>query len=229
MSHFDDAVFPDLSGKGTGFIIERPTQQVAVNSGDVFTNALSEKSRRRYGVRLEALSSEEAQSVLDYYEALEGPNNSFLYKDWSDHITPQGQRPEDVASITALDQPLKNTVTGGFTGDGSTTTFQCGKNRTAGSASTFREVKKLQDGTTLDPALSGTILVARASTPTTAFSVVTSTGVVTFSSAPANGVSVTWGGAYYTPVKFDADSTEISMQAPDQARGLIVLEEVFNI
>lgn len=37
---------------------------------------------------------------------------------------------------------------------------------------------------------------------------ISSTGVVTFSSAPANAVAITWTGNYYWRVRFDQDSSE---------------------
>jgi uncharacterized protein (TIGR02217 family) len=39
---------------------------------------------------------------------------------------------------------------------------------------------------------------------------ISSTGLVTFSSAPGNGVAVTWTGNYYWRVRFDQDTSEFS-------------------
>lgn len=232
MAHFDDVVFPDLSRYGTGFVKSLPSQQVAVASGEVFTNALAGQVRRRYAVNLGDLTSRDAQRIKNLWIAGGGPNFSFLYIDWEDRFTPDlDMKPEDAAAISALDQSLVNTSTGQNAGNGSETVFQCVKVYQEGSAQTVRDITKLQDGTTLTPPLASPILVAIAGAVQLAasYNVDLANGRVTFDSAPGNGLQTTWGGAFYVPVKFEADILENVIEGFDNNDGTLVLEEVLGV
>lgn len=91
--------------------------------------------------------------------------------------------------------PYDNAVTGQYfgVGDGSTTAFQL--------------TRSIGIGTDICQNVNGTPTIHVNGTPTTAFTL-SSTGVVVFNSAPANGAVLTWDGAYYYRVRFDSDGME---------------------
>lgn len=78
-------------------------------------------------------------------------------------------------------------------GDGATTAFQL--TRTLGG---FADI--IQN-------LNGTPAIYVNGTPTTPLSI-SATGLVTFSSAPANGASLTWTGSFYYRCRFNDDSLD---------------------
>lgn len=81
------------------------------------------------------------------------------------------------------------------TGNGSTTSFQLVRSFGAYSAPVW--------------APNGTPSIYRAGSLVTSGVTVSSTGLVTFSSAPSNGQALTWTGSYYKRVRFTRDSLEL--------------------
>jgi uncharacterized protein (TIGR02217 family) len=94
--------------------------------------------------------------------------------------------------------PQDNTVTNMQfgTGDGTTTTFQL--SRTIGGVAGAYDIIQNVNGTP-------TIYIN--GTPTTSFTV-SSTGIVTFSSAPANAAILTWSGSFYFLCRFADDTID---------------------
>lgn len=86
-------------------------------------------------------------------------------------------------------------------GDGVTTVFSLFKSYTFGSATYSRRIYRPVTGITLE-ANGGA-----AGTNTIDYDL----GTVTFNSAPANGVELTWSGSFYVPVRFDS---QIQSTAP---------------
>lgn len=111
------------------------------------------------------------------------------------------------------------------TGDGADTTFQLTKTydpykRIFGSAGTVTYVRDI-----LLPVATPTIKVAGVTTVPA--SIVN--GLVTFSSAPANGAALTWTGQFDLLVRFDTDKLDISMQTGRHAQiGSIPIYEVIG-
>jgi uncharacterized protein (TIGR02217 family) len=100
------------------------------------------------------------------------------------------------ASVSAADQPIG-------TGDGATTAFQLVKTYTSGPSSWTRTIKKPVDGTAL-VSVGGTAL-------TGGFSVDSTTGIVSFATAPASGAAIAAGFEFDVPVRFDTDSLAINL------------------
>lgn len=220
MTHYDDAILSNKVRFGSGSVPLTSTQQFIHDSGNRDTN-------ERWDQNLVELNLSYVDDLIDIYAirifwyAMRGPVHSFLVRDWSEWNTTAGvfqEEADGLAAITNLDQPLKNTVTGLFTGDGSTTTFQCGISYVAGSASHYRTVKKLQTGT----------IVAAEAAVSKSPSINLTTGILTFAPAPANGAAMTWGGAFYVPVHFVADDAlreSLRNQAVTELAGLRLMEE----
>lgn len=85
------------------------------------------------------------------------------------------------------------------TGNGSTTTFQLA--RDFGGGTSFLEPVMNINGT---PTITGGSVAS-----------ISSTGMVTFSSAPGNGTALIWTGNYYFRCRFDTDTTEFQQLMQD--------------
>lgn len=150
--------------------------------------------RYTYDVSLGIRNRDEMGDVLRFYVARGGIENGFRYFDPLDHTTAANGRDAPTASDVLIG-----------TGDGSTTTFQLFKVYTEGSESRTRNITKPIHAETLGVPVSTTynVLVALGGTPTASgWSVDTTTGVITFSTAPGAGVAVTAGFAFDVPVEF---------------------------
>lgn len=205
MAHFDDVIMPTSVRFGSSSVPQTSTDQVFLTSGH-------RKANQRWSQKLHRLrltyvqDTRSIHDILKIWQAVEGPANTFLARDWSDWNTTDGaMQPGNESLITNADQPLQNTADGSFLGDGTTTTFQMVKRYLAGAtAAHTRTIRK---------PVSGTVKVSVDGVDQTEgpdFSVDFSTGVVTFTTAPGVGLSPTaaavrWGGAFYLPVHFLED------------------------
>jgi uncharacterized protein (TIGR02217 family) len=169
----------------------RKTEIVTLGSGFEERNAVWANSRRRYDVGYGVKTLDDLHSVIAFFEARMARLYGFRLKDFSDY-----KSCSPGVDITPLDQTIG-------TGNGSATQFQLAKTYTSGSASWQRTIKK-PVAATIRVALNGTEQLS-------GFSVDTTTGIVTFTSAPGAGVSVTAGFEFDTPVRFDTDQLSINL------------------
>lgn len=131
-------------------------------------------------------SSSDMYSLQEFYVAREGSAHGFRYKDWFDFSSAS----DGVGTVDDEDQLL------GY-GDGSETQFQLRKAYASGSATRYRNITK---------PVSGTVVVSVNSVAQTEgvdFTVNTTNGLITFSSAPANGATIKAGFQFDVPVRFD--------------------------
>ena len=188
---FHEVRFPDTISRGARGGPERRTQIVELASGDEERNASWANSRRRYDVAYGIRRADDLAAVVAFFEARNGRLHGFRFKDWADHKSclPSGQP-------SPLDQPLG-------TGDGVRTAYPLAKRYTSGAQSWTRAITKPVAGT-VRVALGGTEQLS-------GWSVDTSTGVVTFGSAPGADVPVTAGFAFDVPVRFDGDRLDVTL------------------
>ncbi len=188
---FHEVRFPDAISRGARGGPERRTQVVELVSGHEERNASWANSRRRYDVAYGIRRADDLAAVVAFFEARNGRLHGFRFKDWADHKSclPSGQP-------SPLDQPLG-------TGDGVRTAFPLAKRYTSGAQSWTRAITKPVAGT-VRVALGGTEQLS-------GWSVDTSTGVVTFGSAPGADVPVTAGFAFDVPVRFDTDTLDVTL------------------
>jgi hypothetical protein len=66
-----------------------------------------------------------------------------------------------------------------------------------------------------------------AETEGTAYTISPSTGIVTFTTAPASGATILWTGWYYIPVRFDSDEFSLDLDVI-YAKSVPRLVQVFN-
>jgi uncharacterized protein (TIGR02217 family) len=188
---FHEVRFPDNISRGARGGPERRTQIVELASGDEERNASWANSRRRYDVAYGIRRADDLASVVAFFEARNGRLHGFRYKDWADY---KSNLPSQ--AITATDQQIG-------TGTGSLQTFQLSKRYTSGAQTWVRTIAKPVTGTVRV----GLGMVEQMS----GWTVDTTTGVVTFTTAPANGVIVRAGFEFDVPVRFDSDSLDVTL------------------
>ena len=188
---FHEVRFPDNISRGARGGPERRTQIVELASGTEERNASWANSRRRYDVAYGIRRADDLAAVVAFFEARNGRLHGFRFKDWADFKSCQ---PSQAPGST--DQPIG-------TGNGSTTQFQLAKRYTSGAQSWTRAITK---------PVAGTVTIALNGTPqATGWSISTSTGLVTFATAPAAGVVLTAGFEFDVPVRFDTDALDVTL------------------
>ena len=169
----------------------RKTEIVTLGSGYEERNAVWANSRRNYDVGYGVKTLDDIYAVIAFFEARMGRLTGFRLQDFSDckSCAPG-------AGIAASDQAIG-------TGDGTTTAFQLVKTYASGPSSWTRQIKK---------PVSGSVTVAVGGVPqTSGVTVDSTTGIVTFATAPATGAAITAGFSFDTPVRFDTDSLAINL------------------
>jgi uncharacterized protein (TIGR02217 family) len=188
---FHEVRFPDNISRGARGGPERRTQIVELASGDEERNASWANSRRRYDVAYGIRRADDLAAVVAFFEARNGRLHGFRYKDWADYKSALPSQP-----ITATDQQIG-------TGTGSLQTFQLSKRYTSGAQTWVRTIAK---------PVTGTVRVALGMVEQlSGWTVDTTTGVITFTTAPAGGVIVRAGFEFDVPVRFDSDSLDVTL------------------
>ncbi len=188
---FHEVRFPDDISRGARGGPERRTQIVELASGDEERNASWANSRRRYDVAYGIRRADDLAAVVAFFEGRNGRLHGFRFKDWADH---KSCLPSGTPSPT--DQAIG-------TGDGATTAFHLVKRYASGSQTWLRTITK---------PVAGTVRVAfDGAEQLSGWSVDTTNGVVTFDSAPAEGVAITAGFEFDVPVRFDTDTLDVTL------------------
>ena len=188
---FHEVRFPDDISRGARGGPERRTQIVELASGDEERNASWANSRRRYDAAYGIRRADDLAAVVAFFEARNGRLYGFRFKDWADF---KSCLPSQTPS--AADQVIG-------TGDGTTTAFQLVKRYASGSQTWTRSITKPVAGTVL-VAIDG---VMQAS----GWSIDTTTGLITFDTAPVAGASITAGFEFDVPVRFDTDTLDVTL------------------
>ena len=188
---FHEVRFPDDISRGARGGPERRTQIVELASGDEERNASWASSRRRYDVAYGIRRADDLAAVVAFFEARNGRLHGFRFKDWGDY---KSGLPSEAISPT--DQAIG-------TGDGATTAFQFVKRYASGGQSWTRTIAK--------PLASSVRIALGGVEQMSGWTVDTSTGVLTFNTAPAAGVAVTAGFAFDVPVRFDTDALDVTL------------------
>lgn len=164
------------------------TSIVTVKSGQEQRNQNWAVSRYKWDASTAIKTRADMEIISGFFLARRGKLHGFRFKDWADFKT--------------------YTTQAIGTGTGALTTFQLAKNYSDAGGSYSRTITKPVAGT-VKPYLNGVL-------QTSGFTVNTTTGVVTFSSAPGSGVAVTAEFEFDVPVRFDTDELKTQYQAFDQ-------------
>lgn len=195
LQDFHEVSFPFAVALGARGGPVRRTDVVTLASGVESRNARWARSRRRYDAGLAVRSLDALHAVIDFFEERWGRLIGFRLHDRMDC---RSGKPGDEPG--PLDQVLG-------TGNGTQTVFQLRKTYGSGFAPYERVITK-PVATSVRVAVDGTEGVAGID-----FGVDASTGLVSFSSAPPPGASVTAGFSFDVPVRFDTDALDIDLSA----------------
>lgn len=170
--------------------VERRTEVVTLGSGFERRSTPWMHGRRRYLIGAGLRSLEDMAALTAFFEARRGRLYGFRFKDFTDFKScgPEG-------AMSPLDQAIG-------TGTGSATGFQLvkayGDLSRAISKPVAGTVRVAVDGVEAGP---GEV------------SVDATTGEVLFETAPAAGAAVTAGFLFDTPVRFDSDRIEVTLES----------------
>ena len=150
-------------------------------SGVEFRNRRWAEPLREYSLSFSARDMDDVLAILQFAYKTAGAFHGFRMKDWIDYKScPPNQ------TFAFDDQSLG-------TGDGSTTVFNM--NKSYGPTYSRRIFKPVD----------GSVVVGIDGSETTQFTIDTTTGIITFNTAPSNGAALTWGGEFDVPVRFEED------------------------
>lgn len=189
---FHDIRFPTRLAFGSGVSIERKVEITSLASGHERRISPWAQGRRHYLIGAGVRSLTDAAELLSFYEAREGRLYGFRFKDFADFKSVALN-----AAPSSADQVIG-------TGDGVRTAFQL----TKAYGAVMRPITKPVDGT---------VTVAVNGVETTA-TVDQSTGVVTFSIAPAAGATISAGFEFDVPVRFNSDRIEMTLESFEAGR-----------
>ncbi|MDB2414180.1 DUF2460 domain-containing protein [Rickettsiales bacterium] len=183
---FEEIQFPtDISYGATGGPMFM-TDVVATVSGYEQRNSKWSQSRAKYNVASGIKTESQWAALIAFFRARRGKAVGFRFKDWSDY-------------------KAENVQIG--VGDDSTTEFQLVKLYSSGSVAVSRDITKPVAGTV--DIYVGAVLQS------SGVSVDTTTGIVTFDTAPADGDIISADFEFDVPVRFDTDEMSISMDSFD--------------
>ena len=176
---------------------ERATDIVSLASGREERNSRWSRSRHRYNAGYGIKSRADMQAVLAFFEERRGRFHSFLWRDALDRSSHGGE-----GTPTPLDQAIG-------TGDGTRTAFQLIKTYGASFDPYLRPITK---------PVAGSVRVAVGGVEQmSGWTADVSTGLVTFTAAPAAAAAITAGFLFDVPVRFDIDRLDIELTSFDAA------------
>lgn len=199
---FNEVQFPPNISYGSRGGPGYNTNIVVTDGGSEERVGRWQSAKRQYDIRYAIKSPDLMAVVKDFYLAAQGALMGFRFKDWLDYdSTSTGHAYQGaVSSITNTDQQIG-------TGDGTTTQFQLIKRYTNGVQNVVRNITKPVAGTT--------IIALNGVNQTSGWTVDTTTGIVSFTSAPGSGVAVTAGFQFDVPVRFGVDADKVLMASHD--------------
>ena len=190
---FDEIQLPLRVGFGSGGGPSFSTEIITIDSGYERRNQNWSQARRVYDARSGVRSAADAASLLNFFHARAGRARGFRLKDWGDFTSAA----DNISSPVYTDQIIG-------TGDGSNTIFQLVKNYSSGGVTHQRIITK--------PVLGSVVIGISGAAVLSGFSVDTTTGLVTFVTAPPASQTVTSGYQFDVPVRFDNDQLSLSAE-----------------
>lgn len=191
---FHEVRFPTDIAFGSRGGPRRKTVIAMSGSGHEHRNAQWSDSKREYNAGYGVKNMDDIHAIASFFEERRGMLHGFRWKDKFDfRSSPPRQTPAYTDQVIG-------------TGDGSTTIFQLIKTYGSTFAPYSRDIVKPVNGTVL-------IGVNGVDTLGSGWTVDTTTGLITFSSAPTSGHEITAGYEFDVPVRFNTDYLEIDLSA----------------
>lgn len=197
MSAFHEVSLPLPFALGASGGPERRVDIVALASGREARNSPWAHGRRRYDIGGAVRSLDDLHALIAFFEARRGRLYGFRFRDpfdWKSCAPSQ--------AVSPLDQAIGE-------GDGGSASFQLAK--VYGDYA--RPIAK---------PIAGSVRVALNGVETDAFALDAASGAVTFDEPPANGAAISAGFLFETPVRFDAERLDLSLDAFGAGRALSV-------
>lgn len=188
---FYETRFPDEVSRGSSGGPARLTQIVSLRSGYEQRNTPWANPLHKYDAAIGIRTLTDLDEVVQFWQSMYGRLHAFRWKDWVDYKSRNG------FAVAFNDQAIG-------TGTGSLHTFQLIKTYTTGAASYVRTITKPVTGT-VKVGVNGAEL-------SSGWSVDTTTGIVTITTAPPNGQTVTAGFEFDVPVRFGNDDLNVSIE-----------------
>ncbi|QTC91602.1 DUF2460 domain-containing protein [Brevundimonas goettingensis] len=192
---FHEVSLPARLAFGSTGGVERRTEIVTLASGYERRSTPWAQGRRRYLIGSNLRSLDDMAALTAFFEARWGQLYGFRFRDFADF-----KSCGPGAMVAATDQAIG-------VGDGVRRTFPLIK----AYGDQARDIRKPVAG-------SVRVAVNGVEPAASAWSVDTATGVVTFGTAPASGVAIRAGFQFDTPVRFDADRIEVTLESFDAGR-----------
>lgn len=204
---FDEVQLPLRVGFGSAGGPAFSTEIITIDGGYERRNQNWASARRNFDAATGLRSAGDVATLLHFFHARAGRARGFRVKDWSDYSS---------ASDGISTPAFNNQMIG--TGNGTTTQFQLIKTYSSGGINHVRSIRK---------PLAGSVLIGLNGTASSSgWSVDTTTGIITFSTAPLAGAAITAGFLFDVPVRFDTDQLHISAEDFQQHTARIPLLEV---
>jgi len=184
---FHEVRLPARLAFGSTGGVERRTEVVTLASGWERRSTPWAMGRRRYLIGANLRSLDDMAALTTFFEARRGRLYGFRFRDFADF-----KSCAPGADVAATDQALG-------VGDGARRTFQLVKR--------YDDVERA-----IRKPVGGSVKVAVGGVEV-GFSLETTTGVVTLDVAPAAGAAVSAGFVFDTPVRFDADRIEVTLES----------------
>jgi uncharacterized protein (TIGR02217 family) len=192
MSFFETPRFPERIAYGASGGASFTTMVVRTESGAEQRTAMWSYPLHQWDVSQGVKSATDFAAVRGFFLAAKGRLHGWRFKDWSDYT----------ASHTGDEKGIVTALTA--------TTFQAWKRYTSGSNTQDRKIVKPVTST-MEIKVSGIV---------TAFTVDTTTGIVTIATAPA-AANVTWSGEFDVPMRFDTDKLDARLIGRTGSKGLL--------
>ncbi len=183
---FHDVRFPEIVEAGITGGPSYLTSIVETTGGQEKRNASWSLPRYKWRFGQPIMDATVLATILAFFHARLGRLHSFRFKDWSDF------------------QASGDNI---GTGNSVALTFQLRRVYTSGGVSLFRRITRPVAGT-VKIYVDGVEQLA-------GVAVNVSTGLVTFSTAPASAKPITWTGEFDIPVRFDTDELPLTMDQVD--------------
>jgi uncharacterized protein (TIGR02217 family) len=183
LTGFHDVQFPPDISYGASGGPGYSTSVITVASGHERRNSNWQAARGRWNVAHGLKKREQVAALIAFFRARRGRAHGFRFKDWTDF--------QRLAQVIG-------------TGNGSLKAFQLVKNYASGGVIESRTITK---------PVAGTVKLYRNGVlATSGIAIDHGTGVVTFTTAPANGVIVTADFEFDVPARFDSDQMDLTIE-----------------
>lgn len=194
---FHEVRLPARLAFGSTGGVERRTEIVTLGSGFERRSTPWIDGRRRYLIGANLRSLDDMAALTAFFEARRGRLYGFRFRDFADF---KSCGPGGIA--TATDQVLG-------VGDGVRRTFPLVKRYGEEADAWARRIAK---------PVEGAVLVAVEGVEIAGYAVDATTGQVTMDDVPPVGATVTAGFEFDTPVRFDADRIDVTLESFDAGR-----------